>query len=119
PLLLAVILSLPYPQSLRELYRSGRPLRAQLNPLGAFSTVQIPAVILSTLLTGRAWVIFPFLLSVLVVLCVVWVFLRYRARTFVVMFSVGVLAMIALAWIADLYKPRYLAPFVPPLLALL
>jgi hypothetical protein len=35
------------------------------------------------------------------------------------MFSVGILAMIALAWVADLYKPRYLTPFVSPMLSLL
>ncbi|HLU08471.1 MAG TPA: glycosyltransferase family 39 protein, partial [Oceanobacillus sp.] len=119
PLVLAAILSLPYAQSLWALYRSGRPLGAEINPLGAFSTVQIPDVILSTLLTGRAWIVIPFLLTALIVLCIVWVFLRYRARAFVVMLSVSILAMIALAWFADLYKPRYLAPFVPPLLALL
>src|SRR5690606_13038599 len=119
PLVLAAILSLPYAQALWALYRSGRPLGAEINPLGAFSTVQIPDVILSTLFTGRAWIVIPFLLTALIVLCIVWVFLRYRARAFVVMLSVSILAMIALAWFADLYKPRYLAPFVPPLLALL
>src|SRR5690606_16800616 len=33
--------------------------------------------------------------------------------------AVGIAAMIGLAWAADLYKPRYLTPFVAPLLALL
>jgi hypothetical protein len=121
PLILALFLSLPYAQSLWELYRTGRPLGAEINPLGAYMPLEMPDVILSTLLTGRAWVVIPFLFTVLIVGSVVFVYIRYRARalSLLVMFVAGILAMIALAWIAELYKQRYLTPFVAPLLALL
>jgi hypothetical protein len=121
PLFLALFLSLPYAKSLWELYQSGRPLGAEINPLGASSAFEVPDVILSTLLTGRAWVVVPFLVTLAMIGCIVWVWLRYGARTLslAAMLIVGILAMIALAWIADLYKSRYLTPFVAPLLALL
>jgi hypothetical protein len=117
----AALLSLPYAGSLWALYRSGRPLGAEINPLAAFSAADVPDVILSALLTGRSWVVVPFLLTVLIFICIVLVCLRCRSKVLplAVMTMTGIAAMIGLAWIADLYKPRYLTPFVAPLLALL
>lgn len=117
----AGILSLPYAQSLWALYQSGRPLGAEINTLAAFPAAAVPDVILSTLLTGRAWVVAPFLLTgiTLLVLAAVWWRYRRRGISLVIMTAAGIAAMIALAWVADLYKPRYLAPFVAPLLAVI
>lgn len=121
PLLIAGILSLPYAQALWTLYRSGRPLGAEINPLAAFSSVAVPDLVLSTLLTGRAWMLLPFVTPSVITIAIVLVCLRYRARALplALMGAAGIVAMIALAWLADLYKPRYLTPFLPPLLALL
>ena len=120
-LFVAVLLSLPYAQSLWALYQSGRPLGAEINPLGAFAAAEVPDVIFSALLTGRAWVIAPFLLTGLVLICVVVVCLRYKSKALplAVITVTGIGAMIMLALAADLYKPRYLTPFAAPLLALL
>lgn len=121
PLAVAGVLSLPYAQALWALYRSGRPLGAEINSLAAFAFADVPDVIVSTLLTGRPLVVFPFLLTLMLMVGIVLVCRRWRARVLplAVMGAAGIAAMIGLAWAADLFKPRYLTPFVVPLLALL
>jgi 4-amino-4-deoxy-L-arabinose transferase-like glycosyltransferase len=120
-LAVAGVLYLPFAVPLWNVYRSGRTLGASINTSAFASASDIPGTIARVLLFHR--LALPGLLVLaLLILGSIGLLWGKRARTIVPLQIVawaGVLGMMALGWAADLYKPRYLAPFVPPVLALI
>lgn len=112
----AGILFLPFALPVLELYRSGRTLGAEINTSRFTSPLEVPATLLNTLLLHR--VSLGVLLVVVLAAASLLVLLRWRGRAVPLLALAwgGVLGMMALAAFANLYKPRYLAPFVPPVL---
>lgn len=117
---LAGLLFLPFALPVLDVYRSGRTLGASVNTTGIAAPVDAPGVIASALLTHRP-ILPALLLLALMILATLYALTRWKTQLLplVAVAWGGIGGMIALAVAADLYKPRYLAPFVGPLLALL
>ena len=116
----AGLLFLPFALPVLDVYRSGRTLGATINTSSFASAADIPGTLARTLLLHRPEA--PGLLVLAVLLAASALALwrgRGRALPLVVLAWAGILGMMVLAAVADLYKPRYLAPFVAPALALL
>ncbi len=118
---LAGLLYLPYFTAVWALYQSGRPLGAEIAEASFADPFSALGAVLTSLLAHRALTgaLPGLLLAALLVVgsVILWRHDRRAARLMVVMW-VGLLGMAALAWIAGMYKARYLAPLVPLLLAL-
>lgn len=117
---LAGLLFLPFALPVLDVYRSGRTLGASINTSSFGSAAEIPGTLVRTLLLHRPDVPGLLVLGLLAAasLLALWWSGR-RALPLVVLAWAGLLGMMLLAALADLYKPRYLAPFVAPALALL
>ncbi len=122
-LLIAVILALPYLGPIWEVYRSGRQLGAQYSSATFSDPISAAASSLTVLLVHQLWGerLIPLILLLLFTLGSVLLWRRYGKRIvpLLAMFWVGLASMSVLAWIAHIYKPRYLAPFVPLTMILL
>nr|PZN53620.1 MAG: hypothetical protein DIU68_12190 [Chloroflexota bacterium] len=119
-LVIAGVLFLPFALPVLDVYRSGRTLGAEINTSRFGSALEIPGTVARVLLLHRPEA--PGLVVLVILLAAAALALwRYdrRAVGVVVLAWAGLLGMMALALFADLYKPRYLAPFALPALALL
>jgi hypothetical protein len=115
----AALLFLPFALPVLAVYRSGRTLGATINTSSFGSPAEIPGTLARTLLLHRPEAPGLLVLALLMAasMLVLWRW-RGRALPLVALAWAGILGMMALAAV-DLYKPRYLAPFVAPALALL
>ena len=118
---LAGALYLPYFTAVWALYQSGRPLGAEIAEASFGDPFSALGAVLITLFTHRAIgdSLLGLLLAGLLVVgsVALWQHSR-RAAGLIAVTWVGLLGMAALAWIAGMYKARYLAPLVPLLLGL-
>jgi hypothetical protein len=118
-LAVAGVLYLPYALSVLDVYRSGRALGATTNAAVFATPFEAAMAILPTLFFHRAYTGVGVLLLVGLALISLWLGWRQRrALPLIVFVWAALAAVVGLAWAVDLYKPRYLAPFVPPLLTL-
>jgi len=122
-LVITVILSLPYLVPIWEVYRSGRQLGAQYSSATFSDPISAAASSLTVLLVHQLWGERLIALIILALFALgsalVWRRNGRRVVPLLTMFWVGLAVMGGLAWIAHIYKPRYLAPFVPLTLILL
>lgn len=118
----AGLLYLPYFGAVWALYQSGRPLGAEIAEASFSDPLSALAASLLALLSHRA-LGSGFVGLVLVVWLVIGAFALWRsqggrAAPLIALTWAGLLGMAVLAWVAGMYKARYLVPFVPPLLVL-
>ncbi|MCC7446919.1 MAG: glycosyltransferase family 39 protein [Anaerolineae bacterium] len=122
-LVIAAILSLPYLGPIWAVYRSGRQLGAQYSSAMFDDPISAAASSLTVMLAHQLWGERLLMLIILLLFALgsllVWQRYGRRVIPLLAMFWVGLAAMSGLAWIAHIYKPRYLAPFVPLALILL
>lgn len=119
---LAGILYWPYFSAVWAVYRSGRPLGADIseaafsNPIQAF--LSITGVLFTHRLTTGASA--GFILITLLLLGTIRLWQRWHKPSILSIFFAftGIAAMSVLAWGAGFYKARYLTPFVPAVLVL-
>ncbi|MBZ0297289.1 MAG: glycosyltransferase family 39 protein [Anaerolineae bacterium] len=120
---LAGLLYLPYAASVWALYRSGRPLGAEISEASFNEPFSALAAILSTLLTHRLAISVSIGLLLVIVLVagslLLWRRWHGQILPLLVLAWLMLLSMSGLAWLAGMYKARYLTPLVPLLLALL
>ncbi len=113
----AGILYLPFALPVLAVYRSGRRLGATINTSQFGSPLEIPGAVVHTVLLDR--LAFPGLIVALLAVTLLLVWRRgQRSLPLVTLAWAGLLGMMALAAVAGFYKPRYLAPFVVPVLAM-
>jgi len=120
-LLLSGILFLPFALPIWNRFTAGDELGAQNAELLS-SRLSIPAQVIATLFSHRVlpiWAGWLILLFLIVGAFFLW--RRYAAKALPLIAFVGLslLGMMVLAAASDLYKPRYLAPFVPAALILI
>lgn len=119
---IAGILYLPYGGAVWALYRSGRTLGAEISEAQFSEPISALFSAITTTLTHRALpdLIAGIVIAALLMLGSVGLWMRYKSRTLplLIIAWAGLAGMAGLAWVAGFYKARYLAPFVPPLLAL-
>ena len=112
---LAGLLCLPYAASVWALYQSGRPLGAEI----AEATFHEPFSALLTIIQTAVLHRLPFSLLLLLLLAVILASaLRESRRSLALLaLTVTLLAgLTGLAWLAGMYKARYLTPIAPLLL---
>lgn len=114
-LIFSGILFLPFAIPIWQRFTAGDELGAQNAELLS-STLNIPAQLIATLLSHRilsvsaGWIA---LLLLIVASIALWRKYRGRVVPLLVIVWLSLLGMLILAAASDLYKPRYLAPFVP------
>lgn len=121
--MLAGLLYLPYALSVWALYQSGRPLGAEISEASFDNPASALASIISTLLAHRLPVKPGVALLLMIALVVgslaLWWYRRKRILPLLALAWILLLGMSGLAWVAGMYKARYLTPLAPLLLALL
>ncbi len=114
----AGVLYLPFALPVLAVYRSGRKLGAEINTSQFGSPLEIPGAVVHTVLLDRLAV--PGLIVALLAVTLLLIWRRgRRVLPLATLAWAGLLGMMALAAVAGFYKPRYLAPFVAPVLAMI
>lgn len=120
-LLISGVLFLPFALPIWDRFTAGDELGAQNAELLS-SRLSIPAQVIATLFSHRVLPIWAgWLILALLIVGAFFLWRRYGARVLPLLAFVGLslLGMMVLAAASDLYKPRYLAPFVPATLILI
>jgi mannosyltransferase len=120
---LAGALYLPYFGAVWALYQSGRPLGADIAEASFADPLSALAASLGAMLAHRVLdaPLAGLLLAMALAAGSAWLWRRDAARVapLLMLLWAGLLGMAGLAWVAGMYKARYLAAFVPPLLAVM
>jgi hypothetical protein len=114
----AGILYLPFAIHLFARFQSGRPM---FTPRGFNSPLEVPGRVVNTWLTHRALdsTLADTLVLFLLVIGSILVWRRTRALSLLTLFWAALVGTTLLVWFADLYLPRYLAPFAPLMLVMI
>ncbi len=118
---LAGLLYLPFFNTVWSLYRSGRPLGAEIAEASFGDPLSALSAILTALLAHRALnspLVGLLLVALLLIGSLILARCDRRTLPLISPMWVGLVGMSGLAWLAGMYKARYLVPFVPLLLAL-
>jgi hypothetical protein len=114
----AGILYLPFALPVLAVFRSGRKLGAGVNTSQFGSSIEIPGAVVHTVLLDR--LALPGLIVALIAVTLLLIWRRgRRSLPLVTLAWAGLLGMMALAAGPGFYKPRYLASFVVPVLAMI
>lgn len=114
-LLIAVLAYLPFALPTANLYLSGADLGAAVNPANAVPPLAVPSAIPITALVHRLALPSPIGIGVILLLISGWRFPHQRRLIALALATYA--GLVLLGTVAGLYKPRYIVPFTPLLIA--